>query len=350
VIVRRNTVVRPIQNPPNPWSKHTVEYEVEGCDEGAPPAKLELYEERARSIVSENDSPDVGFRCSVNPYRGCIHGCAYCYARPSHQYLGFGAGTDFDRRIVVKTNAPELLREHFERRAWTGETVIFSGNTDCYQPVERHYELTKRCLEVCLEFRNPVGIITKSTLILRDLELLEKLSRDARLTVWVSVAFDNDEDGLAMDPWAPRPSRRLEVIRRLTQAGIRVGVSASPVIFGLNDAQIPTVLAQASERGATRAFSTLVRLPRELREVFVERVREAIPGRAKRIESALIELRGGRASDSEFGARMVGSGPRWEAFSKLFDSACRKLGLNEGESEPPEPTTFRRVTRQQSLF
>lgn len=336
--------MRPVDNPPNPYAAHAVEYD----EDAAPDAKLELFEERARSIISENDSPDVGFRCSVNPYRGCLHGCAYCYARPSHQYLGFGAGTDFDRKIVVKVNAPALLRAHFEKTSWLGELVVFSGNTDCYQAIEKSYELTRRCLEVCAEYRNPVGVITKSTLVLRDLDLLRKLSDEASASVWVSIAFDNDEDGLAMDPWAPRPSRRFEVIRALSEAGIRVGVSASPVIFGLNDTQIANVLERARNCGATKAFTTLLRVPPPLDEVFFSRVGKSHPGRLQKIENALVELRSGRIGDNRPGHRMVGTGPRWDAFSQLFERTCAKLGLNQ--PEPERPATFRRPTRQGSLF
>jgi DNA repair photolyase len=276
--------MRPVANPPNPFAAHSVEYD----EDAAPDAKLELFEERARAPSSaKNDSPDVGFRYSVNPYRGCIHGCAYCYARPLAPVpLGFGAGTDFDRKIAVKINAPDVLRDTFERRSWKGDLVIFSGNTDCYQPIERSYELTRRCLEVCADFRNPVGIITKSTLVLRDLALLQRLRSEASVSVWVSIAFDSDEDGLALDPWAPRPSRRFDVIRALAAAGIPVGVSASPVIFGLNDAQIPSVLERAREAGATRAFSTLLRLPSPPRRS-VRRARRQEPPAARPAHRAL---------------------------------------------------------------
>lgn len=336
--------MRPVANPPNPYSARSVEYD----EDAAPDAKLELFEERARSIISENDSPDVGFRYSVNPYRGCLHGCAYCYARPSHQYLGFGAGTDFDRKIVVKTNAPALLRAHFEKRSWAGDLVVFSGNTDCYQAIEKSYELTRECLRVCAEFRNPVGVITKSTLVLRDLDLLRRLTEEASASVWVSIAFDNDEDGLAMDPWAPRPSRRFEVIRALSDAGVRVGVSASPVIFGLNDAQIANVLERARDAGASKAFTTLLRVPPPLDEVFFARVEKSHPGRLQKIENSLIELRAGRVGENRPGHRMVGAGPRWNAFSQLFDRTCARLGLNE--EHPERPSTFHRPTKQGSLF
>lgn len=345
--------MRPVNNPPNVFHRETIEFD-EDAQDLPPGARLELFEERARSIVSENDSPDVGFRYSINPYRGCTHGCAYCYARPSHQYLGFGAGTDFDRKIVVKLNAPELLRARFEHRSWNGDMLVFSGNTDCYQPIEKRYELTRRCLEVCAEFRNPIGVITKSTLVLRDVDLLAKLSKEASASVFVSIAFDNDEDGLALDPWAPKISRRLEVVRALADAGVRVGVSTSPVIFGLNDSQVISVLARARELGATKAFATLLRVPSPLDEVFFARVAEVLPGRAARIERSLVELRGGRRDESRFGHRMVGLGPRWDAFRALYDGTCKRLGYDTGASDENANAdtvkTFRRPQRQGSLF
>ena len=211
---------RPVSNPPNPWSSTAVEYLEE-----APPARLELFEERARSIVSSNDSPDIPFRWSVNPYRGCIHGCAYCYARTSHQYLGFGAGTDFDRKIVVKTNAPALLKETFDRKSWVGETINFSGNTDCYQPIEANYQLTRRCLELCLEYRNPVAIITKSALVQRDAALLGALAQVTTVRVFVSLAFADEAHARAVEPWAASVARRLESLRVLTDAGVACGVA-----------------------------------------------------------------------------------------------------------------------------
>src|SRR5215468_12633192 len=172
--------MRPVSNPPNPW--HTVHADYLG---EPPEAELEIYEEHARSIISENDSPDVGFRFSINPYRGCFHACSYCYARPTHQYLGWGAGTDFDRKIVAKVNAPELLRREMKKPSWQGDTIVFSGVTDCYQPLEAVYGITRRCLEVCSEFRNPVGIVTKGALVRRDIDVLSRLARESEAVVYV---------------------------------------------------------------------------------------------------------------------------------------------------------------------
>ncbi len=341
-------MVRPVSNPPNPWSSTAVEY-----FEEVPPARLEIFEEEARSIVTGNDSPDIPFRWSLNPYRGCIHGCAYCYARVSHQYLGFGAGTDFDRKIVVKTNAPALLKEAFDKKSWDGGTITFSGNTDCYQPIEASYELTRRCLELCLEYRNPVAIITKSALVQRDATLLAALAKVAMVRVFVSLAFADEAQARAVEPWASSVARRLESLRVLTEAGVTCGVAVAPIIPGLNDDQAARVLTMAHAHGARRAFMQMVRLPAEVLPVFEERMAEAFPDRAKRIDHAIVELRGGRKNDARFGSRMRGRGPRWEAITGLFEAQCRRLGMNEqvvGEDEDEAVKTFRRPTRQGSLF
>lgn len=245
-----------VDNPPNPWSTTEVEWL------GEPPtAPLRVYEEEAKSIVSRNDSPDIGMSCSINPYRGCFHACAYCYARPSHQYLGFGAGTDFDRKIVVKTNAPPLLRKAFESRNWVGETCVFSGNTDCYQPLEATYQLTRKCLEVCLAFRNPMYVITKGALVRRDLDLLAKLAVSARAGVTLSIPFARDDMARAIEPHASAPTVRFETLRQLVDAGVETSVNIAPVIPGLNDADIPEILERAHAVGVRRAALLPVRLP-----------------------------------------------------------------------------------------
>ena len=198
-----------VQNPPNPWHSSFVEW----IDAPPPPAELEIYEEAVKSIVSENDSPDLGFRFSVNPYRGCFHACAYCYARPTHHYWDFGAGTDFDRKIIVKINAPDMLRETFLKKSWTGERIIFSGNTDCYQPLEVSYGLTRGCLEVCREFRNPVGLITKSALIRRDVKVIADIARTAQAFVHLSIPFSDPVMARKIEPNAPSPAARFAAIR-----------------------------------------------------------------------------------------------------------------------------------------
>lgn len=335
---------RLVSNPPNPWlSVHT-----EWLDE-PPAAELQVFEENANSVLSENASPDVGFRWSVNPYRGCMHACAYCYARPSHQYLGFGAGTDFDRKIVVKIDAPDVLARELARRSWKRETIVFSGNTDCYQPLEASYELTRGCLEVCLTRRNPVTVITKGALVRRDIDLLARLARDSAVCVYVSIPFAHEEIGRKLEPGASSPSKRFETLNVLSQAGIPTGISLSPLIPGLNESDVPTLLTRARDAGATKAFMTLLRLPAEVLPVFRERLEQAFPERAKKVESALADMRDGQRNESAFGERMRGSGPRWEAVERLFEIHCRRLGLN-ADAGIRVPSTPRAAPRQGELF
>jgi DNA repair photolyase len=339
---------RPVSNLPNPWASTEVEY----LDE-IPPARLEVLEDHSREVLARNDSPDVCFTWSVNPYRGCMHACAYCYARPTHEYLSMGAGTDFETRIVVKPHAPELLREAFERPRWQGETVVFSGVTDCYQPLEASLRLTRRCLEVCAEYRNPVGIVTKGVLIERDIDVLQTLAREARLWVSISVPFHNEELARAVEPYVATPRRRLLAIERLAAAGISVAVSVAPIIPGLNDEDIAKVLTAAREAGATRAHYTLVRLPGPVKAVFEERLRARLPLRAERVLHRIRETRGGALSDSRFKHRMRGEGLYADTIARLFDTAARKVGMRMSSVSEAAPTTFQRPTRpsaQLSLF
>ena len=323
---------RPVSNPPNPWLSRSIEW----LDE-PPEAALEVFEEDAHSLIVENDSPDVGFRFGVNAYRGCQHACGYCYARPSHQYLGFGAGTDFDRRIVVKTNAPEVFARELARRSWTKEPVAFSGNTDCYQPLEASYELTRRCLEVALEHRQPVMLITKSALVRRDVDVLAKLAHKGLAHVTLSIPFQDDDVGRKLEPGAAAPQKRFETLRALSEADIPTGIAIAPLIPGLNDSDVPKLLERAADCGAKSAFTVLLRLPAEVKPVFLERLRAAFPDRAKKVESALLEMRAGRHNTPDFGARMRGSGERWNTVQQLFDLTCRRLGLNRSEWLPSTP-------------
>ncbi|MHC4472466.1 MAG: PA0069 family radical SAM protein [Planctomycetota bacterium] len=340
-------MIRPVENPPNPWRAERLEWLGP-----PPPADLAVYEERARSILSKNDSPDVGFNHSVNPYRGCLHGCAYCYARPTHQYLDFGAGTDFECRIVVKVNAPELLRAAFLRPGWKGDLIALSGNTDCYQPLEASYRLTRRILEVCRDFQNPVGLVTKSTLVLRDLDLLVDLARVAPLRVTLSVPFADEAMARAIEPWAPAPKARLRAIRELAEAGVPVGVGVAPIIPGLNDDQVAEVLVRAAEAGATTAFKILLRLPAEVVDVFLPRLAEVYPHRRARVESAIREMREGRLNDPRFCSRMEGTGERWRSIEHLFEMTCRRVGIVFSKDYGPAEaeTTFRRPAEQLSLW
>lgn len=338
---------RPVANPPNPWQTVHVEWL------GPPPdARLEVHEETAREVVTENESPDVGFRYSVNPYRGCFHGCAYCYARPYHEYLDFGAGTDFERKIVVKVNAPEALSRRFRSRTWAGDVLAFSGITDCYQPLEASYGLTRRCLEVCLAYRNPVQVVTKGLLIRRDVDVLARLAREASASVFFTIPFGETASSRKMEPYAPPPAARFETLRLLSEAGIATGIGVAPIIPGLNESDIPALLERARDAGARRAFMILLRLPGSVEPVFRERLGEAFPERVEKVLNAVREMREGRLNGRAFGQRMRGSGPRWRMIEDLFHTTCRRLGLNV-EDENPNPqrtTTFRRPGETPGLF
>ncbi len=340
-------MVKHVSNPPNPWESTTVEWI------GEPPdARLKIYEEDAKSALARNDSPDLNFRWSLNPYRGCFHACAYCYARPTHQYLGFGAGTDFERRIVVKRNIAARLEEAFEKPAWKGELIALSGNTDCYQPLEASYGLTRACLEVMVRYRNPVGIITKGSLVRRDVDLLAELAAHNAARVYVSICFDDARHARLIEPGTPPPAQRFETMRYLADAGIPVGLALAPVIPGLNDSQIPAILERAADAGASSAFLVPVRLAAEVRPVFESRLREALPERADRVMNALAEIRDGDVGEARFGHRMRGVGPRWAAVSRLFRVHSQRLGLvRERDADgAPAQTPFRRPRAQMDLF
>jgi DNA repair photolyase len=344
--------LRPVHNPPNPWSGLSSEWLEE-----PPLVRPKVWEEEAKSILSENQSPDIGFRWSLNPYRGCAHACAYCYARPSHQTLGFGAGTDFDSQIVVKVNAPQLLRQALAKPSWSGELIVFSGNTDCYQPLEASYQLTRACLEVCLDHRQPVSLITKGALVRRDASLLAQLSQDAAAHVTVSLPWIDPAMARALEPGAPSPASRLEAIRVLSQAGVSVGVGLAPIIPGLNDSQIPAILDAAAKAGARSAFRTLLRLPAEVEAVFIHRLKEALPSHADKVLSLTAQMRGGRLKQSQFGKRFSGEGPLWDAVAQLFERSCRQAGIRVMEKEDglygqmlPNKGSFRRPQIQGELF
>ncbi len=336
---------RLVRNPPNPWNSSAVEWLGE-----PPPARLEVYEEEARTLLSRNESPDVPFRWSANPYRGCFHGCAYCYARVTHQYLDWGAGTDFERKLVVKRNAEDALRRQLASRGWERETIVFSGNTDCYQPLEASYELTRDCLRACLEFGTPVALITKSALVARDAELLAELARGPGATVVLSIPFSDAATARAIEPYAPAPERRFEAVRQLTDAGVTVRVACAPLIPGLNETQLPEILRRAAESGAVGAFLTLLRLPREVAEVFEQRLREVYPERASKVLGGLRDMRAGQADAAAFGARMRGSGARWKTVTDLFALHCRKNGLEPMAMEFPEERRKPPSPRQGELF
>lgn len=330
-----------IWNPQNPYLTEHRELL------GKPPvAEPEVYEDQSKSILSRNDSPDLGFRWSVNPYRGCFHACGYCYARPTHEYFGLGAGTDFERRIFVKPRAPRLLEGVFRHPSWKGERIMFSGVTDCYQPLEAAWQLTRNCLEVCLRYRNPVGIVTKSLLIRRDAALLAQLAREAEASVSLSIPFFDERIARAIEPGAPTIKRRFETMRLLAEAGVPVGIGVAPIIPGLNDQDIPRLLTEAKRCGAQFAFKTLLRLSGSVKAVFFHRLHEALPLQASKIEHRIREVRGGKLSDSRFGHRHHGEGEYWELIERVWDVWTRRLGFQDDEDEePPKLSTFRRPPR-----
>lgn len=340
--------MRYIENPPNPWLTHSVEWL------GEPPtAKIEVFEEtETRSIISSNDSPDVAFDHSINCYRGCPHGCTYCFSRPTHEYLGYGAGTDFERKIIAKVNAPELLRKELMKASWKGDEIVFSFTSDPYIPMEANYKLTRRCLQVCAEFRNPVGVITKSALIRRDVDVLQRLAEEASVGVYFSIPFADFATARAVEPFAPSPNARFDAMKTLAAAGIPVGIGIAPTIPGLST-DIPGLLQRAKDCGATKAFINMLRLPGSVAPYFEQRLREKLPTKADRVLNRIRDARGGRLNSSVFGERMRGKGQYWEAQQKLFDVYSKRLGFNEhrvGSERHTRVNTFRRPTAQGTLF
>lgn len=277
-----------------------------------------------------------------------------CYARPTHEYLSFGAGTDFERKIVIKSNVAELLRRAFEKKSWRGELIMLSGNTDCYQPLENEYRLTRSVLEVCVEYRNPVHVITKSALIERDLDLLQQLATVASVGVSVSIPLWDPQAARKLEPMVTTPQRRMKTVERLARAGVPVTVNVAPLILGLGERDLPSILQAAAAAGATGASLLPLRLPGAVQDVFSERLRAEFPLAAEKVLRRTREMRGGKLNESRFGARMSGGGECYRVVEQLFRKTCQRLGLRGGEGHLPErPSTFRRPTdagRQLRLF
>jgi len=302
----------------------------ESIDAGRPTVYLR---DVSRSVLSCNDSPDVGFDVSINPYRGCEHGCAYCYARPTHEYLGFSAGLDFETRIMVKEHAPALLRNELSAPAWCPQPIALSGVTDPYQPVERRLRLTRQCLEVLAEFRNPVVIITKNELVTRDIDILGGLAEHDAVTVCVSItSLDSDLCG-TLEPRTSRPNRRLEAVTALSKAGIPVGVMVAPIIPGLNDHEIFAIVRAAAGAGARFATHVVLRLPGAVQAIFDDWLTTHYPDRKGKVLNRIRSIRGGRLSDARFGSRMHGEGNFARQIEDLFDMACRQAGLERHSPE-----------------
>lgn len=319
----------------------------------APPprAKLEIYEEDStRTIITRNTSPDVGFDYSVNPYRGCTHACSYCFARPYHEYLGFGAGTDFERKLVVKVNAAKLLRQELMEPAWKGDELAFSFTCDPYLPLERNYELTRHCLEVCTAFRQAVSIVTKSALAVRDTDLLIELTNQAGCAVNLTIPFRDNETARMLEPFAPSPQVRFRAMKELTAAGISVNIGIAPLIPSLNDSHIPELLERAREAGASGAWMSMLRLPGSVAGYFIESLEKNLPTKASRIIKHIKEERGGKLNTSQFGQRMKGTSAGWKATEDLFKLYSRKLGFNRRSESVQTKRTFRHPSPQGSLF
>jgi DNA repair photolyase len=328
-------------NPPNRFEKIRLE-RVEDWDPAEDPSLgTQFLRDLSQSIISYNDSPDIGYHASLNAYRGCEHGCSYCYARNTHEYLGFSAGLDFETKIMVKEDAPELLRRELSSPKWQPQTLALSGVTDCYQPVERRLELTRRCLAVLAEFRNPVGITTKNYLVTRDLDLLRELAAHHAVTVHLSI--NSLDAGLArkLEPRAASPKMRLAAVEALAKAGVPVGVLVAPVIPALNDHEIPAVLAAAKAAGAGWAYTEILRLPLTVAPIFEEWLERNVPGKKEKVLNRIRAMRGGKLNDARFGARMRGEGIFAEQISQMFQVARRKAGL---AADGPELSTaaFRR--------
>lgn len=303
------------------------------ADAPAPLLDSVFLRDSARSAITRNDSPDIPFDRSINPYRGCEHGCIYCFARPSHAYLGLSPGLDFESRIFVKEDAPALLAAELSKPSYRCQPIALGANTDPYQPVERRIALTRRILEVLHDFRHPVSIVTKSALIKRDIDILADMA--AQRLARVAVSLTTLDRGLArvLEPRAATPERRLETIAALARAGIPTAVMTAPMIPGLNDAELEQLLEAAARNGARAAGYALLRLPHEIAPLFEEWLSAHAPGKARHVLSLIRQSRGGNASDSRWGKRMTGTGPYADMLRLRFQAACRRLGLNEGRQD-----------------
>ena len=310
----------------------------------------EFLRDRSRSLITYTDSPDIGFKASINVYRGCEHGCIYCYARPGHEYLGLSAGLDFESKILVKEEAPQLLRAELLSFRWKPQVLAMSGVTDPYQPVERSLKLTRRCLEVLVEFRNPVAVITKNSLVSRDLDLLSDLASYRAAAVFLSVTTLDSGLSRVMEPRASQPERRLQAIRDLRQAGVPAGVMVAPVIPGLTDHELPSIIEEAFKAGAEFAGYSVLRLPYGVKEIFEKWIGEHFAERKNKVLNRIRSVRGGKLNDPNYGSRMRGEGPFADQVKALFSAACRKAGLNRVRPSLSSASFRRPAGEQISLF
>lgn len=335
--------------PANRFERVAVDWDMDAYEEirrvdpefEPPLLRTTCYRDDSQSIISRNDSPDVGFETSLNPYRGCEHGCAYCYARPTHDYLGFNAGIDFESKIMVKQDAAELLRKELGSPRWKPGVMVLSGVTDCYQPVEATFKITRSCLEVLAEARNPIAIVTKNHLVTRDIDHLSTLAAHNAAIVYISLTTLDPELAKKLEPRASSPSMRLRAMRTLRDAGIRVGVSTAPLIPGLNDHEVPALLQAAAEAGAETAFYTAVRLPWDVAGIFSSWLDQHRPGEKEKVLGRIREMRSGKLNSSEFGDRMRGTGLVADEMKRLFEVSARRAGFDK-QSAPLNTAAFRR--------
>jgi DNA repair photolyase len=301
--------------------------EEDGPEEEVPGPRTSFYRDHSRSFITYNDSPDIFFDASINPYRGCEHGCIYCYARPYHEYLGLSAGLDFETKIFVKEDGPELLRKELLHKNWKPQFLSISGVTDAYQPIERRLKLTRRCIEILAEFRNPFGIVTKNRLVTRDIDLLSQMVPFDGVMAHVAVTSLDGDLANIMEPRASAPHARLEAIRELSAAGIPTGVLVAPVIPGLTDHEIPAILAAARDAGACSAHYTMLRLPHGIKDLVATWLEQHFPAKKDKILGRVRDMRGGKLNDAQFGSRMSGDGPIADVIGQMFDMHRRKLAF-----------------------
>ena len=313
--------------------------------EDLPPFRTQVFEESPKTIITRNESPDISFDRSINPYRGCEHGCSYCYARPAHAFMGLSPGLDFESKLFAKANAPELLRAELLATSSSHRTIALGANTDCYQPIERERRIRRRILEVLAEFNHPVGIVTKSALVTRDIDILAPMAAKGLVKVALSVTTLDHKLSRAMEPRAATPMKRLEAIEKLSAAGIPAVVMVAPIIPAVNDSEIEAILKAAYAAGAREAGYVMLRLPLEVRDVFKDWLEAALPDRAARVMSLVKSVRDGKEYDSTFGRRQTGTGPYAWAIGRRFELACQRLGFNRSRlklsvdhfKRPPQP-------------
>ncbi len=338
--LRRSIVGRGASdNVPNRFEKISSQTEPGEMDPEKP--ETVYLRDHSRSIIARNDSPDIGFDASINPYRGCSHGCIYCYSRPTHEYLGLSAGLDFESKILVKQDAPELLREELSSTRWEPKVLSMSGVTDPYQPIEKRLRITRRCLEVLAEFRNPVAFVTKNHLVTRDIDFLSELARHDAAVVAVSLTTLDDDLWRVMEPRTSRPIRRLAAIEALAGAGIPVGVMTAPVIPSLNDHELPDLISAAGRAGATFAAYVPVRLPYAVKPLFENWLSRHFPDRKEKVLNRIRSMRGGKLNDPRFGSRMRGEGFFADHIAQIFSISCRRTGIEEGSFPKLSTAAFR---------